>query len=328
MFGFHLEGITCDACLCLSEWSSLFSLWLEVAFFHPFYGWVALSWVCVPHLLYPFTWPSTLRFLLYLGYCTWCCHDFWHAVSFEHLVSEDPHPGVRWLGHLALCCWVFHGPSILFSRVDVLIYFPTHSVGGFPSLHSPSSIYCCRIFEVATLTGVKWYVIELLICISVMIRDAGHLFRCLTAAWMPSLEKCPLYLWTIFSVELFVFWYWAAWGVCLLWISPFANTSSPHSEHCLFLSFMVYHGAHDGRESEWTPGVGDGQGDLACCDSWGRKESDTTERLNWTAAQILLRLMRSHLFGFGFHYSKNESKANWLWFIAKRVLPVFLWRGL
>ena len=38
----------------------------------------------------------------------------------------------------------------------------------------------------------------------------------------------------------------------------------------------------DGRESEWTPGVGDGQGGLACCDSWDRKESDMTERLNWT----------------------------------------------
>ena len=38
----------------------------------------------------------------------------------------------------------------------------------------------------------------------------------------------------------------------------------------------------DGRESGWTPGVGDGQGGLACCDSWGRKELDTTERLNWT----------------------------------------------
>ena len=37
-----------------------------------------------------------------------------------------------------------------------------------------------------------------------------------------------------------------------------------------------------GREFEWTLGVGDGQGGLACCDSWGRKESDTTERLNWT----------------------------------------------
>ena len=33
----------------------------------------------------------------------------------------------------------------------------------------------------------------------------------------------------------------------------------------------------DGRESQWTPGVGDGQGGLACCYSWGRKESGTTE---------------------------------------------------
>ena len=38
----------------------------------------------------------------------------------------------------------------------------------------------------------------------------------------------------------------------------------------------------NGREFEWTLGVGDGQGGLACCNSWGRKESDTTERLNWT----------------------------------------------
>ena len=39
----------------------------------------------------------------------------------------------------------------------------------------------------------------------------------------------------------------------------------------------------DGRESQWAPWVGDGQGGLACCDSWGRKESDATERLNdWT----------------------------------------------
>ena len=42
----------------------------------------------------------------------------------------------------------------------------------------------------------------------------------------------------------------------------------------------------DGRESEWTLGVGDGQGGLACCDSWGGKESDTTERLNWTELMI------------------------------------------
>ena len=41
----------------------------------------------------------------------------------------------------------------------------------------------------------------------------------------------------------------------------------------------------NGCESEWTPGGGDGQGGLACCDSWGRKESDMTEwtELNWIA---------------------------------------------
>ena len=43
-----------------------------------------------------------------------------------------------------------------------------------------------------------------------------------------------------------------------------------------------WHHRLDGHEFEWTPGVGDGQGGLACCDSWGHKESDTTEWLNWT----------------------------------------------
>jgi len=42
----------------------------------------------------------------------------------------------------------------------------------------------------------------------------------------------------------------------------------------------------DGRESEWTPGVGDGQGGLACCDSWGRKELDTPKRLNLTEGDL------------------------------------------
>jgi len=37
----------------------------------------------------------------------------------------------------------------------------------------------------------------------------------------------------------------------------------------------------NGRESEWTLGVGDRQGGLVCCDSWGCKESDMTERLKW-----------------------------------------------
>jgi len=46
----------------------------------------------------------------------------------------------------------------------------------------------------------------------------------------------------------------------------------------------------NGHEFGWTPGVGDGQGGQACCSSWGRKESDTTEQLNWTELKKLVRM--------------------------------------
>ena len=49
----------------------------------------------------------------------------------------------------------------------------------------------------------------------------------------------------------------------------------------------------NGRESEWTPGVGDGQGGLACCDSWGCKESDMTERLIWSDLKRYYKLQRN-----------------------------------
>ena len=43
---------------------------------------------------------------------------------------------------------------------------------------------------------------------------------------------------------------------------------------------VEWHHRLNGRGFGWTPGVGDGQGGLVCCGSWGRKESDMTERLN------------------------------------------------
>ena len=52
-----------------------------------------------------------------------------------------------------------------------------------------------------------------------------------------------------------------------------------------------WHHRLDGYEFELTPGVGDGQGALACCNSWGHKESDTTEWLNWTECGIMLTWM-------------------------------------
>ena len=49
-----------------------------------------------------------------------------------------------------------------------------------------------------------------------------------------------------------------------------------------------WHHLLDAHEFVWTPGVGDGQGGLECCDSWGYKESDTTEQLNWTERSLTL----------------------------------------
>ena len=56
-----------------------------------------------------------------------------------------------------------------------------------------------------------------------------------------------------------------------------------------------WHHQFNGHEFGWTPAVGDGQGGLACCGSWGHKELDTTERLNWTGGIIYARCMHFYI---------------------------------
>ena len=59
-----------------------------------------------------------------------------------------------------------------------------------------------------------------------------------------------------------------------------------------------WHHRLDAYEFEWTLGVGDGQGGLGCCNSWGLKEPDMTELLNWTEATNLLVGERTFFFFF------------------------------
>ena len=60
-----------------------------------------------------------------------------------------------------------------------------------------------------------------------------------------------------------------------------------------------WHHRLDGHEFEWTPGVDDGQGGLACCDLWGCKELDTTEQLKWTELKPKLYMVPRVLQGWG-----------------------------
>ena len=69
----------------------------------------------------------------------------------------------------------------------------------------------------------------------------------------------------------------------LIWKDPDAWKDWRQEEKGTTEDEMVgWHHQLDGHEFEYAPGVGDGQGGLACCSPWGRKELDTTERVTWT----------------------------------------------
>ena len=66
---------------------------------------------------------------------------------------------------------------------------------------------------------------------------------------------------------------------------------------------------HHRRKFEQAPGVGDGQGSLACCSLWGCKESDMTERLNWIE---LLKINLSDLFPSAHVFDFHDFQSLWL----------------
>ena len=170
-----------------------------------------------------------------------------------------------------------YGGPMNFLRIPPYIvatptYIPTNSVGGFPFCHTLSNISYLLFLMIAILPDRRWYLAAALISISLHF-EGDH----------------P---WDYFGrndakAETPVLWPPHAKSWLIGKDSDAGRDWGQEKKGTIEDEIAVWHHWLDGRESEWTPGVGDGQGGLACCDSWGY---NTTERLNWTEELVTLSI--------------------------------------